>query len=354
MTSNIAELVKLKGPISFYEFMNAALYHPAFGYYSTGKCRIGRDGDFYTSASVNLFAWTIAEGFINRARATGLWTFVELGGGDGSFASEFLSYLERVYPEHSGQVRYVLVDPSPDRGAKLEKGSWSSQVDIHTSIEELDSIKKGCIFGNEVLDALPARRFTKTERGWEEIFVEYRDGSLVEVLTEPQDEADIEIVSEWFRGVPCGTTVEYQPDLAPFIRSIAEKHREGIIVLLDYFSTTAKLGQRAGGTLRCFAGHRLIHDPYVRAGECDMTVTVNKNHLLTALEEAGYTGKTCMPQWRFLMEWGIESAFYKIMSTLTREQQIHLKMAFNTLVSAGHMGEAFSAVAANKNLEPGP
>src|SRR5262245_49261809 len=37
------------GPISFRDFMEAALYHPRFGYYSTSSGATGRGGDFVTS-----------------------------------------------------------------------------------------------------------------------------------------------------------------------------------------------------------------------------------------------------------------------------------------------------------------
>ena len=32
--------------------MEQALYHPAHGYYSSGRCTIGRRGDYFTSVSV--------------------------------------------------------------------------------------------------------------------------------------------------------------------------------------------------------------------------------------------------------------------------------------------------------------
>ena len=40
------------GPIPFRDFMEAALYHPEHGYYTSGRAGIGRGGDFFTSVSV--------------------------------------------------------------------------------------------------------------------------------------------------------------------------------------------------------------------------------------------------------------------------------------------------------------
>ncbi|UUZ96105.1 hypothetical protein LJK87_18145 [Paenibacillus sp. P25] len=38
--------------ISFYEYMKYCLYHPEWGYYMDGRPKLGKSGDFYTSASI--------------------------------------------------------------------------------------------------------------------------------------------------------------------------------------------------------------------------------------------------------------------------------------------------------------
>ncbi|WP_052476401.1 hypothetical protein [Cohnella kolymensis] len=38
--------------IPFNQYMKLCLYHPAYGYYRTGSPRVGREGDFYTSAYI--------------------------------------------------------------------------------------------------------------------------------------------------------------------------------------------------------------------------------------------------------------------------------------------------------------
>ena len=37
------------GSMPFSQFMEAALYHPEFGYYRRGRDPFGRDGDYYTA-----------------------------------------------------------------------------------------------------------------------------------------------------------------------------------------------------------------------------------------------------------------------------------------------------------------
>ena len=50
--AEIRRRIAERGPITFAEFMEVALYHPGGGYYTSGE-RVGASGDFYTSPSVH-------------------------------------------------------------------------------------------------------------------------------------------------------------------------------------------------------------------------------------------------------------------------------------------------------------
>ena len=53
--------IRTKGPLTFAEYMEAALYHQTGGYYARNEQRSGRTGDFYTSVDVGpLFGELIA------------------------------------------------------------------------------------------------------------------------------------------------------------------------------------------------------------------------------------------------------------------------------------------------------
>ena len=65
--------IRREGPISFADFMEAALYDPDDGYYSRGA-RIGEGGDFVTSPSLTpAFAKAVARRF--AAAESGLLWF---------------------------------------------------------------------------------------------------------------------------------------------------------------------------------------------------------------------------------------------------------------------------------------
>jgi len=48
----LIEKIQKFGPISFRDYMEDCLYHPEFGYYTAGKARMGKWGDFFTSPHV--------------------------------------------------------------------------------------------------------------------------------------------------------------------------------------------------------------------------------------------------------------------------------------------------------------
>ena len=61
-----------RGPVSFAWFMEQALYHPELGYYSSGRCAIGRRGDYFTNVSVGpLFGKLLAAQFAEMWEALG-------------------------------------------------------------------------------------------------------------------------------------------------------------------------------------------------------------------------------------------------------------------------------------------
>jgi SAM-dependent MidA family methyltransferase len=49
----LQQQVDCSAGISFAEFMEQALYHPEYGYYTAARTRIGKNGDFFTSSSVH-------------------------------------------------------------------------------------------------------------------------------------------------------------------------------------------------------------------------------------------------------------------------------------------------------------
>src|SRR6478672_3187333 len=82
--------IRRSGSVTFEWFMEQALYHPELGYYSSGRCPIGRHGDFFTNVSVGpLFGQLLAAQFSEiweRLGKVNDFVIVEQGAHDGQFA----------------------------------------------------------------------------------------------------------------------------------------------------------------------------------------------------------------------------------------------------------------------------
>src|SRR4051812_463082 len=109
--------IRRDGPVTFAWFMEQALYHPQFGYYSSGRCQIGRKGDYFTNVSVGpLFGRILAAQFVEMWRVLGRperFTIVEQGAHNGDFAQDVLKVVREAEPDFFKALRYCIVEPFP-------------------------------------------------------------------------------------------------------------------------------------------------------------------------------------------------------------------------------------------------
>src|ERR1043166_7376401 len=95
--------------------MQQALYHPEHGYYSSGRCVIGRRGDYFTNVSVGpLFGQLLAAQFVEIWERLGKidnFRIVEQGAHDGEFARDVLECARGRFPEFFEALRYRIVEP---------------------------------------------------------------------------------------------------------------------------------------------------------------------------------------------------------------------------------------------------
>src|SRR5260370_28732423 len=108
-----AEIEK-RGPVSFAWFMQQALYHPEHGYYASGRCAIGRAGDYFTNVSVGpVFGHLLAAQFLEvwkQLNNLDDFTIVEQGAHDGQFASDVLEFVQKRAPAFFAALSYQIVE----------------------------------------------------------------------------------------------------------------------------------------------------------------------------------------------------------------------------------------------------
>ena len=309
LTERLCERIAREGPISFRDFMAAALYDPAEGYYARGAA-IGERGDFVTSPYVSpAFAQTIARRFAKEVAAfEGEVDFVEVGAGEGRFLEDFAAALLAQDPQLSDRVRLTAVEKSAHARGEIAKRPIAAPLRVVDSVNELgEQSVSGWIFSNELFDALPVVRVTGSPRGLQELRVGYEGDSFVWRLA-PAPEAYREHLERYGITLESGQVGEISFGAAPLLRILARALVRGSIVTFDYGHRSSVLyhpASRKHGTLAVhFAGLRR-GDPLSRPGQVDLTAHVHWDLLIEAGEAEGLKTTEIARQGRWLVEAGL-------------------------------------------------
>jgi SAM-dependent MidA family methyltransferase len=303
LAERLRERIQREGPISFADFMEAALYDPEEGYYSRGA-PIGEGGDFVTSPSVSAaFAATIARLFARDAASlTGDLTFVEVGAGEGRFLSDFARALERDSPEVAARTRIVSIERAPVAREKLAERGFTVLSDV------AGTLIHGWIFANELYDALPVCRVIgAADDGIEELRVGL-EGNRFAWIRAPAPEALHAYLARLGITLDPGQIGEISLDAAPLHRRLARAIERGRLVAFDYGHRTRILYHplaRRLGTLAVHALGRRGGDPLEGVGDVDLTAHVDWDGLIAAGETEGLRTAGVFRQGSFLAQEGL-------------------------------------------------
>jgi SAM-dependent MidA family methyltransferase len=282
------------GPITFAEFMSAALYDPDDGYYQRGERRPGRGGDFLTSPEATpLFGITIARQIAEcweRLGSPEQFVVREYGAGIGGLAYDILAGLSEASADAFAAVEYRLVDVNIAQlegalAAMTEVGLGAKVVAELANGEALEPIT-GVILANEVADAMPVHRLVQRESGVQEIRVGWRDGWFADVEGEVSNESALAVmrVTEAVTFHP-GDRFDVSPAADAWFADAAAALDRGYAFVIDYGYPVEELWApvRRTGLVRGYYEHTVTDDPYLRVGEQDLTGHVD----FSALERVG-------------------------------------------------------------------
>ena len=347
------------GPLSFADFMEAALYDPEFGYYMTPGPRIGREGDYYTSLDVHpIFAELIGRQVAQTAEilfSDNEFTIVEMGAGKGLLARHLLDSYRRAHPALLSRIRYVLVERSPAMIAAQQQ-HLRPLLDAGVSIswtQDLSAFPAGSTNGvflsNELVDAFPVHRVVMRPLGLREIFVGWDGDRFLEIEASPFSPALQHYFERIGVGLEVGQRAEVNLRALDWMRQAGTILRRGFVLTIDYGHSAADLyaTTRKAGTLLCYHRHRVSDSPYVRVGQQDMTAHVDFTSLAlagrdTGLEVTGFTN-----QLHFLMGLGIESAFAGL------DPESPESVAMRNLLKPDGMGATYKVLVQHKGM-PAP
>jgi SAM-dependent MidA family methyltransferase len=366
-----------RGVLSFARFMELALYCPNSGYYETKKDSPGRRGDYYTSVSAGdlfgqLLAFQFSEWLHELRNAECGMRIVEAGAHDGRLAADILNWLQAHRPELTAQLEYWIIEPSarrrewqketlknftprvrwfdslqtlrpPTPNSPPTPGGYGGQAGLRTP--KLN----GVIFSNELLDAMPARRFgwdAKAKR-WFEWGVALDGEKFVWAqMTGPLHASRFTVHASRLESVlPDGYTLETCPAAENWWREAANVLERGRLLTIDYGLTSDELFSpgRTRGTLRAYFRHHVTDDLLANVGEQDLTAHVNFSAIQSAGESRGLQTEIFSTQAQFLTrileraskdkkfgEWGAKQT--RQFQTLTHPE--HLGRAFRVLVQS--------------------
>lgn len=267
------------GPQSFDWFVQQALYHPEHGYYSSGRCIIGRKGDYFTSVSVGpLFGQLLSAQFAEIWDCLGKpghrgdldkFTIVEQGAHDGQFARDVLKSVQKRTPEFFDALCYRIVEPFPILQERQRRSleSFRGKVEWRTSLEPFTGVH----FSNELLDSMPVRLM----RGGREKFVGL-DGERFVFVERPI-----------FQGAAAsklpGDSGAFNDAALDWVDQIAANLQRGYVITIDY----GRLGEGVQRDVQVRAQHRSLSSPFEQIGEADITMPVDWTSIVHRAETNG-------------------------------------------------------------------
>jgi SAM-dependent MidA family methyltransferase len=353
--------IEARGPQSFAWFMQQALYHPEHGYYSSGRCAIGRRGDYFTNVSVGpVFGQLLAAQFAEIWERLGKidnFVLVEQGAHHGEFARDVLESARKRWPDFFAALRYRIIEPFPVLQMRQLQAlaGFENKIQWRDSIDALEPFT-GVHFSNELLDAAPVHMIVsvKTKTGstdWLEKFVTL-NGDEFAFLHHPIDNRTLRDHLQKLPARPASYETEVNLVALDWIGNVARKLARGYVIIVDYGYPRDEFyaPHRSVGTLQVRAQHRLLASPFEQIGHADITAHVEWTSIAEHAEASGLQVKSSTDQHHFIT--GILSELAH--DFLWEDVDSKAKRALQTLLHPEMLGRGLQVLALAKNVDPAP
>ena len=304
--------------------MEQALYHPQHGYYSSGRCAIGREGDYFTNVSVGpLFGQLMTVQFAEIWEQLGKiddFVIVEQGAHDAQFARDVLQSAQSRAPEFFAALNYRIIEQFPilrERQSQMLE-PFQNKIEWRNSLETFTGVH----FSNELLDAMPVRL---NSRGMEKL-VDLQDDRFVFIERPPSNTAFNQIALAW-------------------IDNLAANLKRGYLIAIDY----GHFGDEFQRDIQVRAQHRHLDSPFEQIGHADITMHVDWTSIARRAEADGLAIAGFADQHHFLT--GIISELGDWDQSSVADSP-KAKRALQTLLHPEMLGRAFQVLALAKNVDP--
>ncbi len=350
LIAHIQERIRAGGPVSFAWFMEQALYHPNHGYYSSGRARIGRAGDYFSNVSVGpLFGRLMATQFAEMWEKLGRpneFKIVEQGAHEGDLARDVMEAARDSNPGFFEILRYAIVEPVPILKSRQTEAleRFRHKVEWTESLNETAPFR-GVHLSNELTDAMPVHLLKWTGKEWLERHVAEKEDAFTFVDLPLSDDELRQRAKIIPLPLPDGYETEINLEALHWIDALAPKLEEGFVVVVDYGLPREEFfaPHRHRGTLQCYANHRVLASPLENIGAADLTAHVEWTSLAERAEALGLTGAGFADQHHFITGL-LEEPLLNTADEKTRR-------ALHTLMHPGFLGMKFQYLVLAKNVE---
>ena len=353
----LQEIDQQQGLLSFHRFMELALYHPEHGYYTSGRARIGKEGDFFTSVSVGpiygrLLA-SICREVWERIGSPNEFVIIEQGAHDGMLAADILEAIMAPNDAFSSALRYLIVEPFSINHAKQQAKLTSfSQVSWISALDETPSFT-GIHLSSELLDAFPIHSLRWNGTAWLEECVGRNGDELIWCTRPITDSEVIQAAEQLPKDLSPGFRVEVNLEVRHWLTCLYEKMERGIILTIDYGQAGEDryAPHRADGTLLAYQSHKRFNDPLPVPGQRDITAQVDFTALAHEAKKVGFEILGYSDQHHFLI--GAAEPWLRSLGDSAPQYQSDLR-ALQTLLNPSTMGMQFKAIALGKEFPKSP
>ena len=353
----LAERIRRFGPVTFAEYMRECLYHPLHGYYSRPEAR--RYHAYFTSVDVGpIFGRLLARQFaemwelLDRPKE---FLLVEAAAGTGRLATHILEFARARLPEFFDALQFVGVERSNARCEQLATRlkPFSEAGKCRAASEFPARIPAGCIFSNELIDALPVHRVVQQNEALNELFVSNNSDSFSEIPLPPSTCAITEYFASQKITLQEGQIAEVGLEACDWIAEIGHRLDRGFVLTIDYGHEADELfdGDHMAGTLLSYRQHRVSNDLYAAPGEQDLTAHVNFTALRQWGARQGLRMLGLVSQAAFLLALGKGNDFADLYDDdMDESARTRARLQLKTLIYPEGMGERFQVLIQQKGV----
>lgn len=337
LKSLLINRIKQQGPLSIAQFMQEALCHPEYGYYSKQN-PFGAGGDFITAPEISqMFGEMIGIWCALQWQQLGSpssITLIEIGGGRGTLMLDFLRATKHI-PGFHDALHLIMVENSPYLTQTQQKTLSNSGVNIRwdTSFNPPKDHAL-LIIANELFDALPIKQYVKRADGWhekkigigtdEDQLIFQLDPHITPLAIDAPDDTVYEM---------CPAGEQLMTDIASTIHA-----QGGASIVIDYGYTEPTFNS----SLQAVQSHTYC-SPLDNVGDVDLTAHVNFQTLGSIAQQHGCNILTST-QGEFLEKLGIHQRFDSLAINATPSQREELESGLIRLTSPDQMGTLFKCL----------